>query len=291
MQRLAGQDVRVRPAVASDLAAIAAVAAAAGQDDLWSGRNPVYVQHLMDVGRVVVAELDAAVAGFGATEQIGTGRQAISMLCDLFVDPGAHGRGAGRAMLADLWPTAGRRMTFSSLHSNAAPLYTSFGLDAWWPLLYLHGDPDRLPVTSEWAVESVTPDQAARQELDWTGASRAADHRAWAAQPGGESILVSRDDEVIAAGSVVSSGPDRGIVHLALTPAVDDGVAAGVVLQVLAQLEARPGEPAHVCLPAPHPAVRPLLAAGWRFDEFDLFMATEPDLLDPRRAVPSAGQA
>jgi ribosomal protein S18 acetylase RimI-like enzyme len=285
------QDVRVRPAAASDLAAIAHVTAATGQDDLWGGRNPVYVQHLMDVGRVVVAELDGAVAGFGATQQIGTGPQAISMLCDLFVDPGAHGRGAGRAMLADLWSTAGRRMTFSSLHSNAAPLYTSFGLDAWWPLLYLHGDPGRLPIISEWAVESVTPDQAARHELDWTGASRAADHQAWAARPGGESILVRRDDEVIAAGSVVTSDPDRGIVHLVLTPAADNGVAAGAVLQALAQLEERSGERAHVCLPAPHPAVRPLLAAGWRFDEFDLFMASEPELLDPRRAVPSPGQA
>jgi hypothetical protein len=46
-----------------------------------------------------------------------------------------------------------------------------------------------------------------------------------------------------------------------------------------------------VCLPAPHPAVRALLAAGWQFDEFDLFMASEPGLLDPRRAVPSPGQA
>jgi hypothetical protein len=34
-----------------------------------------------------------------------------------------------------------------------------------------------------------------------------------------------------------------------------------------------------------------LLAAGWRVDEFDLFMASEPGLLDPRRAVPSPGQA
>jgi hypothetical protein len=48
---------------------------------------------------------------------------------------------------------------------------------------------------------------------------------------------------------------------------------------------------AHVCLPAPHPAVRALLAAGWRFDEFDLFMATEAGRLDARRAVPSPALA
>jgi hypothetical protein len=37
--------------------------------------------------------------------------------------------------------------------------------------------------------------------------------------------------------------------------------------------------------------VRALLAAGWRSDEFDLFMATDPGLINPRRAVPSPAQA
>jgi hypothetical protein len=36
---------------------------------------------------------------------------------------------------------------------------------------------------------------------------------------------------------------------------------------------------------------RPLLAAGWRNDYVDLFMATDPGLLDPRRAVPSPAMA
>src|SRR5580693_1215730 len=94
-----------------------------------------------------------------------------------------------------------------------------------------------------------------------------------------------------AAGTVITRGPDRGIVHLTLAPGADDGVAASVVLHSLAVLTERPAEHAQVCLPAPHPAVRALLAAGWRFDEFDVFMGSEPGLLDPRRAVPSPGQA
>jgi GNAT superfamily N-acetyltransferase len=284
-------DVRVRPAADADLPAIAAVTAATGQHDPWGGQNPAYIRHLMDVGRVVVAEVAGTVAGFGATEQIGVGARAISMLCDLYVDPAAHGRGCGRAILTDLWSTSARRMTFSSLHSHAAPLYTSFGLDAWWPLLYLHGDAGALPTVSEWPVESATRAQVTGCELDWTGADRAADYRTWAARPDAEPIVVSHDDEVIAGGVVMHSGPDRGIVHLAISPAVDDRVAAGVVLEGLAQLADRHGETAHVCLPAPHPAVRALLAAGWRYDEFDLFMASEQGLLDPRRAVPSPGQA
>jgi len=49
---------------------------------------------------------------------------------------------------------------------------------------------------------------------------------------------------------------------------------------------------ANVCLPAPHPAVRALLTAGWRVGEFDLFMATEPGLVGARRgAVIGAGMS
>jgi GNAT superfamily N-acetyltransferase len=284
-------EVLVRSAGEEDLAAIAAVATAAGQHDDWSGTNPAYVRHLMEHGRVVVADLGGRVCGFGAVQQIGDGPDAASMLCDLFVDPAAHGRGCGRAMLAELWSGARCKMTFSSLHVHAAPLYTSFGLDAWWPLLYMDGDASRLPVTSDWAVELASADQVARWELDWTSTDRTADHRAWAARPGGQSILVGRDQRVLAAGAVMTSGPDRGIVHLALSPAANDGTAASLVLLTLARLQGPAAETARVCLPAPHPAVRALLAAGWRFSEFDLFMATAPDVLNPRRAVPSPGQA
>jgi GNAT superfamily N-acetyltransferase len=280
----------VRAAGDADLAAIAAVAIATGQHDDWGGANPAYVRHLLEHGRVVVTELGGEVVGFGAVQRIGSGPEAVSMLCDLFVEPAAHGRGYGRAMLADLWSDAANKMTFSSLHSRAAPLYTSFGLDAWWPLLYLRGAPARLLVIDEWTLESVSAGLVAKYERDWTGVARAADYQAWAARPGGESVLVSRAGQVIGAGAVITSGPDRGIVHLAMSPAVDNGAAVGVVLQTLGQLAGPAAQTSHVCLPAPHPAVRALLAAGWQFDEFELFMATAPGLLDPRRAVPSPGQ-
>jgi len=55
---------------------------------------------------------------------------------------------------------------------------------------------------------------------------------------------------------------------------------------VLASLNPPDGR-ARAYLPGPHPAVRPVLAAGWHVDAMDIFMATDPGLLDPRRAVPS----
>ncbi|WP_285706212.1 GNAT family N-acetyltransferase [Microtetraspora sp. NBRC 16547] len=285
----------IRDATANDLDAIAEVAIATGQDEEWSGADPAYIGHLLAHGRVVVAERHGKVTGFGATRRIGDGPDAVTMLCDLFVDPGAHGRGAGNAMLATLWQDTPRRMTFSSLHAHALPLYTRSGLDAWWPLLYLGGDVRALHLPSGWTVSEARPDEVAESERRWTGVDRAADHAAWAARPGGRSVLAARDGAVVAAAAVAGTGPEYGIVHMAVEPgagphAARDNAARDAVVAVLASLDP-PGGRARVCLPAPHAATRALLSAGWRSDSMDVFMATDPGLLDPRRSVPSPALA
>jgi GNAT superfamily N-acetyltransferase len=280
--------IGVRAATEDDLAAIAAVAEATGQVEEWSGSDPAYVRHLLAHGRVMVAEHRAAgeqatVTGFGATRRIGDGPAAVTMLCDLFVDPGSHGRGTGRALLAELWEQGSPRMTFSSLHAHAVPVYTRAGLDAWWPLLYLGGDVGVLPRAPGWAVATSSPEEG-------TGIDRSADHRAWAARPGGQPVTARRGDAVLAAGTVAGADAEYGIAHLAISPAAGDGDAVDAVLAVLASLDPGGGR-ARVCLPAPHLATRPLLATGWHVDFMDIFMATEPGLLDPRRAVPSPAMA
>jgi GNAT superfamily N-acetyltransferase len=287
------REIHVRAADERDLPAIAAITLATNQHDEWAGGNPAYVRHLMNHGRVVVAEVAGQVTGFGATQRIGTGSEVVTVLCDLFVDPAAHGHGVGRAMLTDLWSTAGRKQTFSSRHAHALPLYMSFGVDAWWPLLYLEGDPRQLAAPTGWRVEAVSAQQAAQSEQEWTGIDRAADYEAWTARPGAESVHTRSQAGVIATGVVLRSGPETGIMRLATAPVAegtvpDDGGAAAAVLTALAELASGS---ANVCLPGPHPATRPLLAAGWRINDFDLFMASEPGLLDPRRSVPSPSHA
>jgi GNAT superfamily N-acetyltransferase len=283
-------DTTIRDAAAADTEAIGRIALATGQDEEWSGSDPAYVRYLLAHGRLVVAEHRGAVAGFGATHRIGTGPAAITMLCDLFVDPDCHGLGLGRAMLEVLWHDGTPRMTFSSLHARALPLYARYGLDAWWPLLYLSGDVTALHAPAGWAAGAASAGEVAGLERQWTGIDRAADHEAWAARPAGQPVVAGRDGQAAAAGTVGGAGTEYGIIHLALAPGCGDGEARDAVLAVLAWLDP-PGGRARVCLPAPHPAARPLLAVGWRNDDLDLYMATEPGLLDPRRAVPSPGLA
>lgn len=282
--------VNIRDATHTDIGAIATVATAAGQAGEWSGSDPAYVTHLLSAGHVVVAEHQGGVAGFGAARDVPTPLGTARMLCDLFVDPACHGLGLGRGMLAVLWDCGGPRMTFSSMHPHALPLYTRYGLDAWWPLLYLSGDVHGLVTPVGWQTATTGPGDVAALEEAWTGAGRAADHEAWASRPNGQAVTASLDGEALAAGTVAGEGHEYGIVHLALSPATTGTQARDAVLAVLAGLEPAAGR-AQACLPAPHPAVRPLLASGWRNEDIDLFMATGPELLDPRRAVPSSAEA
>lgn len=284
--------ITVRRATPVDFPGIAKVAVATGQDEEWSGSDPAYLAYLLEHGTLLVAERDGSVTGFGATRLIGDGPDAVSMLCDLFVHPGTHGRGCGRAILSQLWPgVPGRdgphRMTFSSLHAHALPLYTRFGLDAWWPLLYVAGDVRAVRAPDGWTVAPASVAEVAAAEQGWTGADRSADHRAWAARPHGQPVRAFRHGELAAAGTAAGHGAEYGLVHLAIAPGVPTGDA---VLAVLATLPSPDGR-ARVCLPGPHPAVRPLFAAGWRHEDSDLFMASGPGLLDPRRAVPHPGGA
>ncbi|HEY5351897.1 MAG TPA: GNAT family N-acetyltransferase [Streptosporangiaceae bacterium] len=282
--------ITVRPAAPGDFLGIAKVAVATGQDEEWAGSDPAYLAYLLEHGTLLVADRDGSVTGFGATRLIGDGPAAVSMLCDLFVHPGAHGRGCGRAILSQLWPGGPgrpRRMTFSSRHAHALPLYTRFGLDAWWPLLYLAGDVRAVPVPDGWTVAPASAAEVAAAEQGWTGVDRAADHRAWAARPHGQPLRAIRHGKLAAAGTAAGHGAEYGLVHLATAP---DVPAEDAVLAVLASLKV-PGGRARVCLPGPHPGVRRLFAAGWHLEDSDQFMATDPGLLDPRRAVPNPGGA
>jgi GNAT superfamily N-acetyltransferase len=259
--------VIVRAARAGDDPGIAGVARGNGQPDPRSGGAGGYVAHLRGRGTLLVAELDGAVVGYGATVGVG----AASMLTDLFVDPVRHGAGIGKALLAALWPARrpqADRFTFASQDPRAMPVYVRAGLSPYWPLLYLRGIPAATPAPPLRAVR-VPPAEAARAERRLTGAARGADLAFLAGGDPAGGLLVTRDGELVAAGA----GVPGSLAHLACP---DPAAAADAVV---AALHALGGGEASVCLPGPHGAVPRLLAAGYRITDFDLYMATRPELL------------
>jgi len=272
----------VRDATPADVAEVVRIAGQVGQDHEWAGGDEHYLQHLLAAGRLVVAEKGTCLVGYGATRTLDSPTGPISMLADLFVSPDVRGAGLGRAMLERLWAEDTDRMTFSSTHPSALPLYAGFGLSAWWPLLYLSGDPSAVPQFSGLTVAKSSADESASLERCWVGLDRSADYTAWSARPGGGAFVVRRDGRPLATGVV--AGEPATLEHLRMAPDLDDAEAVAVVAAAVGQL---PDGPVAAYLPAPHPAVRVLLAAGWRVDEFDVFMATRPDLLHPSRDVPS----
>lgn len=266
-------DPVVRPAAEADLAGIAAVSSATGQPAIGSGADPAYVALLLEGGRVRVAvHGDTEVVGWGATWPTPAGE----VLSDLFVDPGWHGRGVGRRLLRDLWPqppgTPGR-LTFSSRHPSALPLYASAGLQPIWPLLYLSGNPRDLPASEAVRAEVTTAEAAARAEADLLGAAgRAATFAYWSRESTGAAIVVHHGADVVAAGA----GSAAELAHLTYAGAPEHASAV-----LVAALQALAGETLGVCLPGPHPALAPLLARGWRIDDYDLAMSTPGLSLSP----------
>jgi GNAT superfamily N-acetyltransferase len=282
--------VTIRAAGMTDFDAIRAIAIATGQKIDLDDSFPGYVRHLIDHGTFLVAVRGDAVTGYGAALPIGAGARAVSMLTDLFIDPHDQGAGIGRAILTELWTDEPHRMTFSSLNTRALPLYASFGLDAWWPLLYLTGPVARLSPQAGWSVSAVGAAEAAALEQDWTGRDRTADYQLLTSRPSGTGVVASLNGRPMAAGTAGITGSELTLSHLTTDPAATEPQAAQALLAVLSRLEPASGH-VRTYLPGPHPAVRPLLAAGWKISEFDLYMASAPELTDPRRSVPAPGLA
>lgn len=257
--------VALRDFVTGDLEGVARVALATGQPEQGAGADPGYVAHVVSRGRLLVAvEENGEVVGFGASVAVGT----VLQLTDLFVLPDRQGGGIGRRLLDAVlasWPV--RRMTFSSRHPSAMPLYARAGLVPRWPLFYLAG-PGRGEVRSGATIERVDPVRAAAAEQELTGVDRSADYRYWTERHGSAGVVIRAGDRLVAAG-VLATGE---ITHLACP---DRHQATAAVLAAAGQVH---GEQVRLCLPGPHPALRPLLECGYLVVDYDLHMSTEPGL-------------
>jgi GNAT superfamily N-acetyltransferase len=275
----------IRLATTDDLPAIRTILAAHGTDGPIVIADIVgpYVSHVIRRGGAQVAVIDDAVVGFGAT--IDTGRSVH--LADLFVHPDRLGQGIGRPLLESVFAGSAVRTTFASDDPRALPLYVRAGMQPIWPSLYLQGVASTLPSPGGAVrTESAESGRLAALERAWTGIDRSVDHAYWAGMAGADPFVVLDGDEVAGFGyaRVRQAAPIRAVDRLVIHPDADP-----VATTIAAMARAGQGGPVFVCLLGVHPAIRPLLEAGFRIVDRDQFMTSDPGVLDPVRHVPNPG--
>lgn len=278
-------DAAIRPATDDDLAAIRAILAGHDNDGPVVIADIVgpYMRYLIWRGRTFIAEVGQEVVGFGAAAD--TGRSIH--LADLFVHPDHLGRGLGRSLLAAVLDGDGPRTTFASADPRALPLYVRAGMTPLWPSLYVQGAAGLLPRPGGGlTARPSSADELRDLELAWTGHDRTDDHRYWATMPGADTFTIHHDGAVVAFGHarnrqlVATRVLDRLVIH-------PDADPAATTIAAMARA-AHDGD-VLVCLLGPHPVLRPLLDAGFHVVDRDQFMASDRDLVDPERLVPSPG--
>jgi GNAT superfamily N-acetyltransferase len=280
--------MRVRPAVEADLAAITAILEANDEPVTWPDvpRAP-YVEHLLSRPnlRLIVGELDGAVAGVAGTIEVGGPSRRF--LTDLYVDPTRQSRGLGSAMLQAAMDGASERMTFSSGDPRALASYIRNGMRPWWPLLYLEAEPGQLG-SQDAGVVARAADVAgtAARSMAWTGLDRTIDFAFYASLPDAAGFVIEIDGRPAAIGWARRelAAPGRWLDHASIAPDADPVRAVFGVLRAASNSE-RLG----AAVPGPNPAVAALLEKGVRIGGTDTFCATDREQLDPMRILPSPG--
>ncbi len=275
----------LRPATLDDVSAIRAILAAHGNDGPVDAVDIVgpYVRHLVLHARTLVAVEAEAVVAFGSLVDAGVAHH----LGDLFVRPDRLGRGLGGLLLEALLGEARPRTTFASDDPRAFALYVRAGMLPYWPYLTLRGTADRVPDSPPTlSVEPADATRLAALERAWTGADRDVDHTFWASLPGADSFVVLDAGEPVALAHARARqiGPVRAIDRMLVRPGAEP------VGPTLAAIRRAAGSgPLDATVLGPSPVLPILLEAGFRLTERDMYMASEPGLIDPARMIPDGG--
>ena len=250
--------------------------------------------HLLANGELYVAESGGRILGFVGLVV----RSGIAFLTDLFVsEERQSGRLGARLLRHALLPHAGRvRFTVSSTDPRALSLYIRAGLRPHWPNFLLRGHAPSLSGLLAGDVAAVPVQPGDPELLAWDAATggreRAQDHAYWAREEGGVPLWFRRGDETIGYGYVrLRAGtfyfPDA--VRIGPIGARSPAAAAACVAAAVRWASGH-GTVLRMDVPGPHPALAPLIEAGFRIAYVEtLFASTAELFFDPTRYLGSGG--
>jgi GNAT superfamily N-acetyltransferase len=240
-------------------------------------RTMPWFGHLLDVGRLVVAEEDGTVSAFAGLLDLGS----CVALSDLFVRPDRQSHGVGAALLDEVLPGGRPCVTMASADPRAIASYARRGMRPRWPAYYLSATAAQVR-EGPWPALAVR--ELALDEYDWPLPGDVPYHRALGARP----LAVDREGARLGTALVVDASPQR-LFHPDTTEVLETTVddaddAAPVVLAVVGRLLEAGASRLVVQVPGPHGALAPLLERGFAITDVDTACASEEGLLaDPTR--------
>jgi GNAT superfamily N-acetyltransferase len=254
-------------------------------------------RHELDTGRLVVADLEGVIVGFGATLT----RSGVAYVADLFVTPDHQSHGIGARLLhALLDDHDGPRFTLASTDPRARALYERFGMHPVGEYAYLRAHPnDVVPdrLDSDGVVLDVTAliDEIIDIDRAVTGRDRRVDLVHAEARLGARTFRARRNSRTVGYAQVVHP--------IWWSPTHPDAVRIGPIIateqrELLTILAAVTAEAASLqttslgpFVPVGGPAYAAMISAGFVDADRDLLMVSDPAIVDIDRYLPAVDTA
>lgn len=288
----------LRPARPSDLPAVYDIfyALEVGDDPEVPPRPAMLPDypHLLAHGELTVAEISGEVVGFAGLVLRGD----TVFLTDFFVREDRQGGQLGARLLRHaLGPHAGRlRFTVSSTDPRALALYVRAGLRPLWPNLLLRAHATSLTGPLVGDVEAVPAEPGDAELLAWDaqvgGRARAQDHAYWVREEGGVPLWFRRGGAPIGYGYVRLRAGTLYFPEAARVGPVGARTSAAAALCAAAAVRwaAERAAVLRIDVPGPHPALAPLVEAGFRITYLETFLSSSGAVVfDPTRYLGSGG--
>jgi GNAT superfamily N-acetyltransferase len=286
-------NITLRRATPADLPAINAIyyeEETRGEPSPPASRPLGYFAHVQATGELHVAERDNTVIGFAGRIV----RGSVAFLTDLFVRPDEQSRGVGSLLLRTALPDDGSwRCTSASSDPRALALYARAGLRPLRPTCALRAVTVELRplMASDVTLDEADPaDPAlARWDAEIAGFARPQEHAYWYTTCRALPMWLRRGDATLGY-AFVQRYSDGAVWHpdawtlgpLGVSNPTD---ALSCLLATVAWARTR-APMLRLFLPGPHPALAPLLAAGFHITYTDTFCSSSPaPLFDALRYV------
>ncbi len=257
------------------------------------GDPPSYLQHVLQTGKLYVAEQDDKVLAFAGAITRGN----ISFLTDLFVWPSHQSGQLGKTLLHTVLPQDEHiHCTVSSSDPRALALYIRAGMRPKWPhfALRLQKPTQAWDRVSE--IEVIKADPADPALIRWdaqiSGRSRPEDHLFWVREQRAVPLWFQRQGQTIGYGYIrLGAGTLWDPLACTLGP-IGANTPENATACVLAAVEwaLQEAEIIRIEMSGPHPCLPTLLERGFRIRYVDTFVSTSSaPFFDPQCYIASGG--